>query len=307
MEENVLEIEDVIKGFDSLNQGSKLKVFEEISQSLLESSSKSINIGNYTLFGYIENLLKQLLNPENDEELNKANRVRKRLSIDYNPSEEYSSEVKMLYFISKILYLFLMIKRSEDGQYCFSLKELQEDRDLFSLYEEIDYLCLLNKQPIQNLMEDVQRNLKKVLKDLKEDSNDSKTEIYKNLGEDYGAAPSTIKNWATGNATSIPSEFILFLEQEYNIHRNHVLGPILTKQFRSEHTANLTTIFDSITHLCSKDPDVELKVWNLLSILVRRLRRFMPNKKTEKGKRGELDQELAEELQRMLKCMSSKK
>ncbi|MBS4211616.1 hypothetical protein [Neobacillus rhizophilus] len=161
-------VEGILKEFQDLNSEDKLKVFNEINQFMLEKELDGPAKSYHNLFNFIEHILDKLVQPKNDAAFEKANRVRKRLSIHLeDASEEPKTKIRLLFFIAQILYLFMNIKRSDDGLYCVSFEDEILDPN-FKAYEEIDHILAIKNENVNKLMENTYYNLKNVMDQLQE-------------------------------------------------------------------------------------------------------------------------------------------
>ncbi|MBT2734727.1 hypothetical protein [Bacillus sp. ISL-7] len=163
------------------------------------------------------------------------------------------------------------------------------------------------RQPLAYLMDEIYWRTGVVITNLKDRLDvKSKKEIYQKIGDAMGYTADAIKKQISGKKTkSIKAELIVFLEQEFNVHRDQILGPIRIINYAFDNDPNLHDLYRDIDNIAAKDTYIEKDLRILLNALINRLQKYIPNQTSDENARLELDKKLSIEIAKITKCLSS--
>jgi hypothetical protein len=172
---------------------------------------------------------------------------------------------------------------------------------------------------VTSLMELIFWNTGEAINNLKERLHiKNKKNIYKIIGDAYGNSHETIRKQLSGTAKSINAEFILFLEQEFNVHRDEILGPIRIKKYQNlldffnndddediYSFPNFDDVYRNFDFILAKDKEIEEELREMLNLLIKRLKKFLPHQKTKEEEQSDLTIKLSQEIAKITEYLSS--
>ncbi|MFB5197626.1 hypothetical protein ACE198_22405 [Neobacillus sp. KR4-4] len=208
--------------------------------------------------------------------------------------------------------LVIEYKNVKGGVYKIANKYYTEPFNEFIFKEHF-----LKKGSVTSLMEMIFWNTDKAIKKLKKQLHvKNKKKIYEIIGDAYGYSGETIRKQLSGTPKSINAELILYLEQEFNVHRDEILGPIRIKHYQFfkdfyygnddlYHNPNLEDVYRNFDFILAKDKEIEQELREMLDVIIKRLKNFLPHQKTEEIEQTDLAIKLSQEIAKITEFLSS--